>query len=195
MNIDTDSRKTDLFGPNTSNLETLVERYSRIKWYQNLGGENDQNEIRDLIHKFTSNFDVEDYRIKRLSKEQLPEFLEGMKLEASPLWNSLNQIPIKMKEAMGETGRDEHLNYINDTIPEQVFHGAFDGAFEQLEQYGEETISFFTGAAMYITTLASAWEILGDLEEWQSNHFIPLIEIVEKGHLPLGLYENRFYYV
>ncbi|MDG5788841.1 hypothetical protein QA612_15320 [Evansella sp. AB-P1] len=189
----TEKTNVDIYGPNGQNVEILIRRLSQIQWYENIGDKMVNIDLEDTIKRFTDFFQVEGVEVVALSKEQLPDFFEGMKLSSSPLWGNLNQIPQDIKKELVQSEREDLMVYINDMIPELVFHGAYDGAFRQLEQLGRNPISICTGAAMTIAGLAVAWEMIGDQEGWEVNPFVLLVDVLEKGHLPLGLYEGRFY--
>lgn len=186
---------TEIYGPNGKNVAALVERISKITFYRALGDQTSQASVESSVQSFIHDLDAECPQVVTLTKEQLSSFLESMRLEASPLWEELQQIPIRIAQKLEETNRSELFSLANDVIPEQVFHDAYDGSFNQLESVGRTAISLCTGAAMYITGLAVAWELLADLPGWEKNPFLALIEVLEQGHLPLGLYDNQFYVI
>ena len=57
------------------------------------------------------------------------------------------------------------------------------------KHFGEEkTVKFLVGHAMYVSVLACAAELAEE-----KNVLLPIIELIEMGHVPLGPEGNTFY--
>ena len=69
----------------------------------------------------------------------------------------LGELPNQLKKEIEKAGQVSLLEKAVDTVPQAVFHSAFEKAFQA---FGEEkTVSFLVGHAMYIAVLACTAEL------------------------------------
>ena len=91
-----------------------------------------------------------------------------------------------MKEKIISVGNEKLLIDVVDKVPETIFHGVYKEAFKH---FGEEkVVKFLVGHAMYISTVTCAAELAEE-----KNMFLPIIELLELGHIPIGPEGNIFY--
>ncbi len=184
-----------IYGPNGESVAQLMTRLSNINWFSALGKQSRQGETEKAIHEFTRCFNIHEYEIRWIMKEQLSAFLEGMKLEESALWVRLQQIPDQIKNQAAQVGRLDALLHLADEVPANIFHYCFDGVFRELGEYGSSMVETAVCFMMYIGGLACAWEMIADIEGWETNPFLPLIDVLEHGHWPLGLIGKQYYVI
>jgi hypothetical protein len=184
-----------IYGPNGESVAQLMTRLSNINWFSALGKQVRQEETEKAIKDFVHGFDIDKYDIKWITKDQLPSFLGEMKLEDTPLWPQLQQIPDQIKNQAAQVGRLDDLLYLADEVPVNIFHYCFDGVFHELREYGSPLVETAVCFMMYIGGLACAWEMIADIEGWEINPFLPLIDVLEYGHWPLGLFGHHFYVI
>ncbi|MBM7714291.1 hypothetical protein JOC94_001263 [Bacillus thermophilus] len=165
-------------------INDLADRLSKIEWYKNAGKSHEQAEV--LLRDFMKKLHVTDYVVKWISKAEAAETISKLRFEESPLWEVLSALPDQFKKKVDERGQGQLLEKAVDALPEFVFHVAFKRAFSVFQE--EKTVRFLTGHAMYIAVLIAAAEIAG-----QSELFSPLMELLEHGHVPLGLEGNVIY--
>ncbi|MEB3101005.1 hypothetical protein [Ferviditalea candida] len=183
------------YGPNDSNVGSLIDRIGKINWLSAAAQTENRVSAEAAIDQFLLSFGMEGYSIHWFDKNELAPFVERMTLRESPLWNRLEEIPQQIRDKAEETGRTAIVLKISENTPTNVFSLAFDAAFREFEENGEKVIQAAAGAMMYIAALACAWETLADLDGWKANPFLPLIQVLEAGHWPLGLYGGKFYAV
>ncbi|MFS0644077.1 hypothetical protein [Siminovitchia sp. 179-K 8D1 HS] len=174
----------DQFGIKAQSINGLAERLSNIPWYKNAGKEDKKAE--ELFRRFMRNINVSEYEIVWISKEEAADTISKLRFEGSKLWEVLSVLPDTLKKKVDELEQRHLLETAVDTLPEFVFHFAFDGAFQVFQE--EKAINFLTGHAMYIAILAATAEIAGEAEL-----FAPLLDMLESGHVPLGPEGNVIY--
>lgn len=183
------------YGPNDSSVSGLIDRIGKIDWLSSVAKPKDRIPTETAIDQFLLSFGMDGYSIRWFDKNELAPFVNGMTLRESPLWARLEQIPQEIKDKAEETGRLSVLLQVSENTPFNVFSPAFDAAFREFEENGETVIQAATGSMMYIAALACAWETLADLDGWKANPFLPLVDVLEAGHWPVGLYDGQFYVV
>ncbi|MEW9672137.1 hypothetical protein [Ammoniphilus sp. 3BR4] len=188
-------KKETGYGPNHLQVEKWITRLSEVKWFSALGQSKGQGEAENAWKTFIRHLDLDDTQVVWMTKDQLPSFVEELSLGNSPLWSRIQWIPKQLKDKTKELGREAVLAYTIENIPEMLFHKAFDGAFPELNEYGERMVKVAVGSVMYIFGLACAWETLADIEGWETNPFTPLIEVFEAGHWPVGMTGNQVYII
>lgn len=182
------------YGPNGGRVEDLAKRAAQIQWFSSVGKKEGREETEEAVRRFVRAIGgPEEYVLNWMIKDQLEIFLLNMTMSKSPLWEKLEPIPQKMKEKAEQTGRSAILPQVCDEVSAHLYSGLYDAAFREFGNRGNTVIQFAVGAALYIAGLACAWEVLADLDGWGENPFLPLIEVLERGHLPVGLYDGQFY--
>ncbi|GAB7386404.1 hypothetical protein BSNK01_02390 [Bacillaceae bacterium] len=184
------------YGPNEKNVLNLLNRLTNIDWFAACEKQRNQEEIRGAFAEFINRIGMQDrFELTWLTKRQLASFYTEKKLDESPIWPHLAPIPDKIKKEAEKAGRLAILDELTDRVPEMLFHGSYDGAFREFAKEGIQLVQTAVGAAMYLGGLACAWEVLADREGWQTNPFLPLVDVFERGHWPLGVYDGKFYVI
>lgn len=183
------------YGPNGQHIVQLMTRLSRVEWFSALGKPSGRGKAETAFEEFAHRLGIGEYQLVWRTKDQLPSSLEEMNLEESPLWSRLTGIPRQIRDQAEEMGRQSALSHTVENVPEMLFHRAFDGAFRELEAYGERFVQVAVGSVMYIFGLACAWETLADAKSWETNPFISLIDVFEAGHWPVGVAGDQVYMI
>jgi len=183
------------YGPNTDSVVDLMTRVSRTDWFSTVGKSQGRAAAEKSLREISHRFGIDEYRIQWLEKDQLPSFLEGMRLETSLLWQRIHDIPDRIREKAEDSGRMPNLTAIAEHIPEYLFHLSFDGAFREFGSQGKESVQTAVGSVMYLVGLACAWEMLADTEGWETNPYEPMLQVFETGYWPLGLFDGAFYLI
>ncbi|WP_044748182.1 hypothetical protein [Bacillus alveayuensis] len=191
MNISNEA----VYGPNGEQVVQLMIRLSNIDWFSAFGKQRRQWETEKAIKDFVGGFDIHKYDIKWITKDELLTFLEEMKLEESSLWLKLQYIPEQIKNQAEQVGRLDALLHLADEVPVNIFHYCFDRVFHELGEYGLSMVETAVCFMMYIGGLACSWEMIADIKGWENNPFLPLIDVLEHGHWPLGLIGEQFYVI
>lgn len=171
-------------GSDAESINALAERLSKINWYQQAGKEEQRAE--ELFQTLMHNLNVHEYELKWISKEEAGTLISTLSFEGSALWEVLKLLPDSLKQKVDEQGKGNVLEKAVDVLPEFVFHHAFEKAFQIFQQ--EKVVQFLTTQAMYLSILIATAEIAGE-----SDLFLPLLELLESGHVPLGPEGNVIY--
>ncbi|PGE66613.1 hypothetical protein [Bacillus toyonensis] len=172
------------YGSHARSTNGMIERLMTMNWYCNIGQQNVEAEKK--IDQFMSSLNISEYEIKWISRKQLIEKIERISFEDNDLWGALAAVPDQLKEKIERAGNEKLLVDVVDEVPEAIFHGVYKEAFEI---FGEEkTVKFLVGHAMYVSVLACAAELAEE-----KNVCLPIIELIEMGHVPLGPEGNTFY--
>ncbi|SDH17402.1 hypothetical protein SAMN05192534_10268 [Alteribacillus persepolensis] len=180
---------TKRYGNNGENVASLIERLADIDWYQK-AGEQDKA-VEEKLAESMKQLGVSTYQIEWIKPGEAADAIASLALEESSIWEQLKEVPDTIKAKMDEVNRETVVDDIVYNIPELVYHGSFAGAYQLFED--EKTTGFFTGHAMYISVLACLWEAAADLDGMKDNPFLPLVEILESGHVPLGLKKETIF--
>lgn len=183
------------YGPNADSVVDLMARVSSTDWFSTAGKSTGRAAAEKSLREISHRFGIDEYRIQWLDKAQLPSFLEGMRLETSPLWQQIHDLPDRIREKAEDSSRLPNVTAIAEHIPEYLFHQSFDGAFREFGSQGKEIVQTAVGSVMYLGGLACAWEMLADTGDWETNPYKPLLQVFETGHWPLGLYDGVFYLI
>lgn len=165
-------------------IDDMVKRLQPIHWGKNAGQQNLETE--EKINEFMDLLKVDSYEIKWVSKEAVPEITNHLTFEESDMWESLKGIPDELSNKIKQDGSEKLLLELGDRVPELIFHGAYSHLFPQFEE--KKTVEYLVGLAMYVSVMACTAELAGE-----ENIFMPIVELVEAGHLPLGPVGNTFY--
>lgn len=172
------------FGTKAQSINEIAERLCAIDWYKNVGKK--ERATEEAIQCFMQKLQVQDYEIKWITKEYLTETISKLTFENSNLWAVLAVLPDILKRKIDEADQADLLNIVVDTVPQEIFHIAFEKSFQVFS--GEKQINFFVGQAMYIAILVCSAQIAGEVDL-----FTPLIEFLETGHVPVGVEGNTIY--
>lgn len=184
------------YGPNGKNVRALLQRLVQIEWFSALERPQGQRESEDVMRSWMRQLGVEpECTFVWMTKGQLSSFIEEMRLADSRLWSPLAHIPTKLRDQAEHVGRSDILAQLADTVPAILFHSAFDGAFRELEPCGLHMVKIAIGFVLYVGGLACAWEALADLEGWETNPFLPLVDVFARGHWPLGWFGDHVYVI
>ncbi|MEK4177490.1 hypothetical protein [Aeribacillus sp. FSL W8-0870] len=170
-------------------VNQMADRLLNINWYQHVGTIHD--DVQNKAEKFLQSLNIENCEIKWISKDEIGNIYDTIRLTNSSLWEALKVLPDRLKEKIDQSGQEEILNEIVYHLPEAVFHEVYKGAFKTFSD--ESFIRFLVGHAMYISLLACAWELVANINEWGENPFAYLVDILEMGHIPLGSNNQTFY--
>lgn len=184
----------DVLCLNDERVDRLLQRLSRVNWLSSFAEKNDE-QVEQAIKEFAHFFGLKHCEIKWIAEEELPSFLEEMKLEYNDVWPQLQQVPEKIKHQAEQAGRLDALLTLADEVPALIFHHCFDKLFAALGRYGSSVVTTAVCYMMYIGGMACAWELVSDIEGWETNPFLSLIAVLEHGHWPLGLIRNQFYVI
>lgn len=196
MQRDESQHDVTRYGPNGRNVVGLLHRLSNIDWFSGLESPRGRKESEDLIRSWVRQFGMEpEWALVWVTREQLSSFIEKMEVAESHLWPQLARIPAKIRDQAEQAGRTAIMAQLAETVPGMLFHSAFDGAFQALAPCGMRVVQTAIGFVLYIGGLACAWEALGDLEAWETNLFLPLVEVFAHGHWPLGWFGDQFYLI
>jgi len=172
------------FGSKAQSINDIAERLAAIDWYEKAGLK--EKSAEETLQRFLQALQVSDYEIQWVTKERVSEVIENLTFDNSKLWEVLSELPEKLKKKIDEAGQADLLEEAVETVPHAVFHDVFQKAFQE---FGEEkTVSFLVGHAMYVSVLVCTAELADEAEL-----FTPLLELLEDGHLPLGLEGNIIY--
>lgn len=172
------------FGSKAQTINEIASRLSTMDWYKEAGVK-DRN-AEETLRSFIEKLQVNEYEIQWISKEQTADIICNLNFHNSDLWKVVSSLPEQLKKKIDEAGQAELLSKIIDTVPQEIFHVAFQKAFQQ---FGEEKqVQFFVGHAMYIAVLVCTAELAGEIDL-----FVPLLELLEGGHVPVGLDGHTIY--
>ncbi len=174
----------DQLGLKNQSIDDLADRLSKINWYEKAGKKD--AEAEQTFRSFMQKLNVGNYELKWISKEEAADTICKLNFEDSELWESLSVLPDMLKKKVDELDQNQLLEKAVDTIPEFVFHLAFEKAIQLFHE--EKVVSFLVGHAMYVAVLAATAEMAGEKEL-----LAPLLELLESGHVPLGPEKNTVY--
>ncbi|WP_044737184.1 hypothetical protein [Geobacillus kaustophilus] len=178
-------------GAGQAPIHCLLERFAAIDWLFSLGQQGDE-QVEQALRQFADFFGIRHLDIRWLAKEELASFVEAICLEEDNIWQELRHVPERLKQQAEQAGKLEALLAIADEAPAVIFQHSFDPIFAALSPYGDHIVATAVGYMMYIGGMACAWELLSDLEGWETNPFLFLVSVVERGHWPLGGGNGQF---
>lgn len=181
------------YGPAEQRVQNLMTRISAIEWFSSAGRSKERESTEQAMWEYTRGFGLEEIQIQWLEKDQLPAFFADRRLESSPLWLQIHEVPLQIRAKAEETGRLFYLSNLADRVPEKLFHLSFDGAFREFGSQGSTIVKWAVGAVMYVVGLACAWEMLADQDGWHNNPYEVYLQVFGAGHWPLGLFDGVFY--
>ncbi|NNU82855.1 hypothetical protein ETC05_03030 [Geobacillus sp. BMUD] len=172
-------------------VRRLLDRFINIDWLSSLGQQGDE-QVEQSLRQFADFFGVHHVGVKWLAEQELRSSIEAIRLEEDSIWQALRHVPDQFKRQAEQAGRLEALLVLADEVPAAVFQHSFDPLFAVLRPYGDNVVITAVGYMMYIGGMACAWELLSDLEGWETNPFHFLIAVLERGHWPLGVINDQF---
>jgi hypothetical protein len=170
--------------PGARCVNEMVKRLTTIDWFVNSGQQNIAAEQK--IDQFMECLDHHEYEIRWISRNQVTETIGRLSFEGCAFWEALKEVPDQLKKKIVHAGNEKLLADMADKVPEAIFHGAYTQAFHLFGK--ENAVQFLVGHAMYVSVLACAAELAGG-----QNIFLPIVELLEAGHLPLGPEGNIVY--
>lgn len=174
------------YGTGARTVNYWIERLLAIEWYKQAGQQ--QEGVVEKVNQFMRTLGVNEYAVKWLSKNQVSGAIQRLTFERSNLWVILEKIPGQLRAKVNEAGNESLLEKVVDAVPEAIFHNAFARAFHT---FGEEkTVQFLVVHAIYVSILICT-AVLAEVP----NLFLPVLELLEAGYLPLGSEGNTFYLV
>ncbi|MGG0731066.1 hypothetical protein [Bacillus paramycoides] len=173
-------------GAGARTVNNWIERLLAIDWYKQVGQQ--QEGAVAKVNQFMRTLGVNEYEVKWLSKNQVSGAIQRLTIEGSNLWVILEKVPGQLREKVNEAGNESLLEKVVDVVPEAIFHNAFARAFHTFCE--EKTVQFLVGHAIYVSILICT-AVLAEVP----NLFLPLVELLEAGYLPLGPEGNTFYLV
>ncbi|ALQ68625.1 hypothetical protein [Bacillus thuringiensis] len=172
------------YGSYVRSTNGMIERFMTMNWYSDIGKQNVEAEKK--IDQFMRALHISEYEMKWISRNQLSETIERISFEDNDLWGTLAEVPDQLKEKIISVGNEKLLIDVVDKVPEAIFHGVYKEAFKHFSE--EKVVKFLVGHAMYISTVACAAELAEE-----KNVFLPIVELLELGHIPIGPERNTFY--
>lgn len=169
-------------------VKDIGDRLISAAWFSNAGVID--KAVEDFIQKFLRLMNVDGVEIGWVSKEDLSVIIEKFNFTDNELWEVLKNLPEEMKIKIENNNRLLALEEIVEILPEAVFHPAFAGAFKELGDGDKKIVGFFTGLAMYLSLMITVSVLAG-----QEDLFIPILSIIESGHVPIGLDRNFVYMI
>lgn len=170
-------------------MEALLSRLSKVPWFASALRQESRLQAEKALSAFGSALETETVQVRWLTIREVTDAVIGNELASDPLWRKLADIPDRIRQAAEEADRGTWLSFALDDVPEHVFHRAYDGAFRAFQSCGETVIFHALGTALYVSGLATAYEMLSDV--LGINPFVPLIDVMETGHFPIGIRDGR----
>jgi hypothetical protein len=192
--LNTNTITKDVLNPNDERVNQLLQRLSKVNWLSSFAEKSD-GQVEQAMKEFVHYFGLEHCEIKWIAEDELPSFLEEMKLEDNDVWLRLQHVPEEIKHQAEQEGRFDVLVTLADEVPALIFHHCFDKVFAALGRYGSSTVTTAVCYMMYIGGMACAWELVSDIKRWETNPFLSLIVVLEHGHWPLGVTGNQFFVI
>ncbi|NUK29457.1 hypothetical protein HT574_04880 [Parageobacillus sp. VR-IP] len=192
--LNTNTITKDVLNPNDERVNRLLQRLSKVNWLSSFAEKSDE-QVEQAMKEFAHYFGLEHCEIKWIAEDELPSFLEEMKLEDNDVWLKLQQVPEKIKHQAEQAGRLDALLTLADEVPALIFHHCFDKLFALLGRYGSSVVTTAVCYMMYIGGMACAWELVSDIQGCETNPFLSLIAVLEQGHWPLGVTGNQFFVI
>ncbi len=171
------------FGEKAQSLNDLAQQFETMDWYKRAGQKEANAEA--TIDRLMNELQVEEYELKWITKDETVAVTRQLTFEGSDIWERLKEVPDEMKKKIKKTKQMKLLETVVDTIPEFVFHHAFDAAVKQFKE--EQIVNYLVCQAIYFSVLICSATLAGD------DRFGPLLELLESGHVPLGLEGNTIY--
>lgn len=167
-------------------LNQIINTLLEADWYDRAGFKDE--EVESYMRSFLNQLNVEEYFIVWTDKEQLKETIENLSFRESAIWKKIKDLPDQLKEKIDDKDNNSYLEKLVDFLPEAVFHPAFDNAYKQFKD--EKIVQYLTGNAMYLAILICTAELAGD-----EKLFEPILRIIERGHVPVGIKGNEVYLI
>jgi hypothetical protein len=171
-------------------MKTWIDRMTAIPWFASIGNPDSRDKAQSRIETVTAAFGLPDVPVRWLTLPEAGEFFTGYDITSSPMWQTLFELPQRIREAADRGGQAEILAFATDELPEAVFHAAYAGAYPVLHPFGQEAVRNAVCAAMYVSGLAAGWELAG--EDAAANPLLPVVALFELGRWPLGVFEGQF---
>ncbi|MDQ0190260.1 hypothetical protein [Alicyclobacillus cycloheptanicus] len=169
-----------------------MNRISEIQWFNAAHSNKVDERVEASLRSLCKRLELPCERITLLDETRLSEFVSSYDLTRNVLWGYLKDIPERLEQEAIRKDAQALLSFPLNEMQATVFHSAFDGAFQRYAAHGEEVVRFAVVAAMFVSGLVVAWEIIKGSSEREQNPLLPLIMVFEAGYLPLGLFDGCF---
>lgn len=169
--------------PSGDKTYQVMDQLQNALWYERAGESNDETE--EQLKQFMKNLQVENYDIKWIRKEEAPRLIGTFTFENSAIWEQLKDVPDHFMKQIEEKGKQQQLDELIDRVPEFIYLRTFERAYALFQD--KQLIQYLVVHGMYISTLACIAALLED------ELFIPIVEMVKDGHIPLGIKGNTVY--
>lgn len=167
-------------------LNEVINKLLETDWYHQAGFKDE--EVETYMQTFLKQLNIEEYVFIWTNKQSLKETIENLSFRESTIWEKLKDIPDQLKEKIDANDNKTYLEKLVEFLPEAVFHPAFDNAYKQFKD--EKIVQYLTGNAMYLSILICTAQLAGE-----EKLFEPILRIIEKGHVPVGLKGNEVYLI
>ena len=172
---------------NNQSISLLQTRIKNIPWFTNVNSNEIDEVSTELIKTFIKELKLEAKEVIYAGHTELSEF--------SNLLTDVTKIAMEhrlnIQRKVNELGRSSFLEQIRDNLSEHTFHQVFDAAYKKFIELEDHEIRNICTSALMIVELSLSTEVVADAES-NKNPFIYLIQVLERGHLPLGISEQKF---
>ncbi|WP_138419600.1 hypothetical protein [Aquibacillus sediminis] len=169
---------------NINRLEQMIETYSSIDWFSNVGKKEEMTEQQ--LQQCLNQLGVSDFQIEWVTIQESADVYQRLTFQDSRIWEAIRDLPDRWTEKITENSHDAALKQVVEFLPEAVFQYAFDGAYKQFDE--QKLINYMTGMAMYLTLMIA----VSDLAE-EGEQFEPIRQMIASGHIPFGIEGNTIY--
>ena len=182
------------YGPNGEAVVETMSRLARMNWFFAAGNEQDRLNCERAISHALHHLSLGEYPVCWIRKAELPRVLERVEKGGGFFWSKVEEVRTYMKSAAKSVERESNLSLAVRKAGELVGEQAMRAAAIHFPQYDEPIHRLAGGAVVYLAQTACAWQTLADLPGgWKVNPFDTFLEVLDRGHWPLGILEGKFY--
>jgi hypothetical protein len=184
-----------VFGPNGDQVCRLLSDLREVAWFTSVGTKTDRVQVEEAIRRALEGFigkREQEYRIRWIDHRKMTPLFDRLNQMTGEFWNIIDELHGLLRQRAVQKGLETELMYATDAAAELVLEASYEGAVEQFEHLGEAVVRIASGAAMYISSLAAAWETVMDPEEQDRNPLSSLLSVFYMGHWPIGTIGKEF---
>jgi hypothetical protein len=184
-----------VFGPNGNQVCHLLSFLREVKWFISVGSKTNSVQVEKAIHHVLKGFigkRVYEYQIRWIDHRKKTPLFDRMNLITGEFWNIIDELHDLLRQKTVEKGLETELICATDAAAELVLEASYEGAVDRFEHLGEEVVRIANGAAMYVSSLAAAWDTVIAPEEQDRNPLLALLSIFYMGHWPIGIVGKEF---